>query len=232
MVNFLIIALTGLGIAGAFVAVMSQVVGKQRKAIRDSFTALETEVSDKESLIAQLKEIYGQMVELETVANAVRGYKQVNEALRAEKGRITITQTELETVETRLCELEEIERELQASNLETQEEFNILKKKEADLKAKNDQLQKELTTSSEEVDRLLKELDMTAQQREHLEAMKAEIVGTQEKIETILVQIEEANARYVDLKRRYDALDIEYAQLYEKFSDAEAMMEAKKEQQG
>lgn len=231
MLYALLIIVTGLAIAGVFVLLMSRVVGKQRKAIRDSFAALESEVKDKEELCAKLKESYAQMIELEAIAQVVASYKQLNESLRAEKGRITITATELETVESRLCELEEIERELQASNLETQEELNILKKKEADLKSKNQQLNNQLQTSTTEIDQLLKELEMTTQQREQLEAMKTEIVTTQEKTETVLIQIEEANARYVDLKRRYDALDIEYAQLYEKFSDAEAQIEAKKDQQ-
>ena len=49
-----------------------------------------------------------------------------------------------------------------------------------------------------------------------------QIVQTQEKVTTLLTEIEEATEQYFLLKQRYDALDIEYAQLYEKFSEAEA----------
>ncbi len=52
--------------------------------------------------------------------------------------------------------------------------------------------------------------------------MKAELLQTLERIDMLLVQIEQGNEQYFIMKRRYDALDIEYAQLFEKFSEAES----------
>jgi hypothetical protein len=49
--------------------------------------------------------------------------------------------------------------------------------------------------------------------------MKAEIEKAEEQIETLLTQITAGNEQYFILKKRYDALDIEYAQLYEKFAE-------------
>ena len=137
------------------------------------------------------------------------------------RGRITITQAELETVEGRLRELEEIERELEASGIETKEEINILEKKQADLASKNQTLQGKISESTQKLEAILGEMEFTAQQQEQIDAMKSQLLQTQEKIDTLLVQCEEGNQQYFILKQRYDALDIEYAQLYEKFAEAE-----------
>jgi len=53
--------------------------------------------------------------------------------------------------------------------------------------------------------------------------MTSQLTMAEEKIDTLILQIEIGNEQYFTLKRRYDALDIEYAQLYEKFSESEAM---------
>ena len=73
----------------------------------------------------KFEEIYGKMVPFPDLAEKVLETRSYEESLKAERGRITITQAELETVETRLRELDEIERELEASALETKEELNI-----------------------------------------------------------------------------------------------------------
>lgn len=172
----------------------------------------------------RLEELYGQMVELPSVAEQAKTLKSAQEALKAERGRITITQAELETIETRLRELEEIERELEASGIETKEELNILNKKEKELAARNDSLKSQISASVEQLEQLLGQIEVSTQVMEQVQSMKGELMMTEQKITDLLVQIEEGNEQYFILKQRYDALDIEYAQLYEKFSEAEAMM--------
>ena len=64
--------------------------------------------------------------------------------------------------------------------------------------------------------------EMNAKAKEQVDNMKRELVETQEKVDIVLMKIEQGNDQYYILKKRYDALDIEYAQLYEKFSETEA----------
>jgi len=40
-------------------------------------------------------------------------------------------------------------------------------------------------------------------------------------LSALLLQVEQGNEQYFQMKKRYDALDIEYAQLYEKFSESD-----------
>ena len=68
--------------------------------------------------------------------------------------------------------------------------------------------------------------ELTAQQQEQIDQMKSQLISTQEKIDTLITQCEEGNQQYFILKKRYDALDIEYAQLYEKFSLTQDQNEA------
>ena len=162
------------------------------------------------------------MVDVGSAQKIAAEIKTVREALKAERGRIMITQAELETVESRLRELEEIERELEASGIETQQELNILKKKHDELNEKNNHLKEQLNFSLQQLNQLLGEVEMTSQMAEEIDKMRIGVVNTQEKISLLLMQIENGNDQYFILKKRYDALDIEYAQLYEKFSEGES----------
>ena len=193
-----------------------------------------TVLEDRAKLVASLKEkletLYGSMVEMPSLIERAKELRAAQESLKAERGRITITQAELETIETRLRELEEIERELEASGIETKEELNILNKKQKDLTARNDALKSQIAASIQQLDQLLGQIEVSAQVQDQIQNMKGELLNTEQKITDLLTQIEMGNEQYFILKQRYDALDIEYAQLYEKFSEAEAMMGGEKKE--
>ena len=183
---------------------------------------LEAEVLTRKETIGELESLMRNTIEAAQLAEKTLTLTAIKEALKVERGRVTITQAELETVEDRLREFEEIERELEASGVEAKEELKILNKKAAELARKNDALKDQLSESNQALNELLKELEGNSQQQAHIEAIQTQILQTQEKVTTLLTEIEEATEQYFLLKQRYDALDIEYAQLYEKFSEAEA----------
>jgi chromosome segregation ATPase len=66
---------------------------------------------------------------------------------------------------------------------------------------------------------LMAEIEMTAQMQEQVNQMRSELLRSEEKIQTMLNQIQQSNEQYFNLKRRYDALDVEYAQLYQQFNE-------------
>ena len=176
------------------------------------------------TLTSKYEELYSGMVDLNQMRVKAKELKLLRDSLKTERGRITITQAELETVETRLRELEEIERELEASGLETKEELGILQKKQAELNEKNSALKAQIAASSEQMQQLMGELQLSAELSAQIQRMQTELLSSQEKVDTLLLNIEQGNEQYFILKKRYDALDIEYAQLFEKFSAAEEMM--------
>jgi len=222
MTYFLVIFISLL-VSGAFAFIFHRKISATQGGTREGLEQVEQIVQQRLVQKEQLAKLYESMVDLGTLQDLAHELYSIEEALKAERGRITITQAELETVEGRLRELEEIERELEASGLETKEELNILQKKQAELESKNQSLKKKLNEAVSQIDQLLQELQDNAAATEKIVTMKTQLLQTEERVNTLLVQIEEGNEQYFILKRRYDALDIEYAQLYEKFSELDAV---------
>lgn len=185
-------------------------------------------VKQRQGLLTELEGLSAELVNVDLLKDKGKELIELLESLKAERGRNTITQAELETVESRLRELEEIERELEASGIETKEELKILNKKQKDLSAKNDTLKEQIAASLSQMDQFMSQMQLTSEMQSQIDTMKTQLVLTQQKIDTLLMNIELGNEQYFILKKRYDALDIEYAQLFEKFSEAEAAMAAKK----
>jgi chromosome segregation ATPase len=228
-----VLIIIGAGLIGAIVVVallyrFKSAVGSQSSEVE---AIVAKELGAKQELVAKLRALYSTMVDTNSARNKIREIKALQETLKAERGRITITQAELETVETRLRELEEIERELEASGLETKEELTILEKKQRELVGKNDALKTKIADSAQQWEQLLKEIESNSQLFERAQAAKMELITTEERISTLMLQIEQGNEQYFILKRRYDALDIEYAQLYEKFSESEQAVTSARDKQ-
>jgi chromosome segregation ATPase len=116
-------------------------------------------------------------------------------------------------------ELEEIGRELEASQTETKEELKILRRKEDDMRDKNNSLRGQIADSLAKMDALIEEIELTAQMQNQVAFMKSELLKSEEKIQPMLNLIQDTNEQYFNLKRRYDALDVEYAQLYQQLTE-------------
>lgn len=212
-----------LGIIGLllFPGILFMFANGKKSSSDQLISRMESEIKEREALLSEAKSVKSELVEFDILKETALQAIDARDAARLERGRVTITQAELETVETRLREIDEIERELEASNIETQEELKILQKKESALTAKNASLKEQLATTLGELDKVLKELESNVEVTEKISRMKDELVRTEIKIEELLEQIKSGNEQYFILKKRYDALDIEYAQLYEKFAEVE-----------
>ncbi|MCB0334970.1 MAG: hypothetical protein KDD62_01650 [Bdellovibrionales bacterium] len=222
--GYAIIVIVGLVEALVFSYLIYSGVSAKKSALVSKVKKLEEALEEKTGLLGKIESLYDNMVDIGTLRNKAEEYLAIQESLKAERGRVTITQAELEAVENRLRELEEIERELEASAMETQEEFKILHKKREELSARNQKLKDELSASESALSQLLSDVQMSAEAQKEIEGMRAALVQAQSQIDTMLAEIEAGNDQYFVMKKRYDALDIEYAQLYEKFSEAEAML--------
>lgn len=201
------------------------VINSKTASARKAIKSITKEADEKSKIYQKICGLFGQMVDLKTIRERGAELLSIQDSMKAERGRITITQAELETIEGRLRELEEIERELEASGIETKEELNILQKKAKEMANKNTALKDQITNAVGQMDEAMGEIKLSAELQGQVDQAKLELIKTQEKIDLLLVQVEGSNEQYMNLKRRYDALDIEYAQLYEKFSEAEASIQ-------
>lgn len=221
------IIVVGLIEAVIFATVMFFFQNKKLSAASGVLHAYEAEEKKYEELQVQFQDLYRSMIGWAELKDRFQLVVEARDALKLERGRVTITQAELETVENRLRELDEVDREIQASSLETKEELRILNKKEKDLKNKNELMKNQIMSSLERMEAMMSQMELSAQAIAQVETMKTDLLRTQQKVDDILIQIELGNEQYFLLKQTYDALDIEYAQLYEKFSEAESMVQNK-----
>lgn len=220
--GFVIVLIVAIVEAGLAAGLLWVLMSKRMKSAGGGVEIYQAELDKRKGMEANLITLLSSMVEISKLAEKAAAIKQIQESLKAERGRITITQAELETVETRLRELDEIERELEASALETKEEIKILKRKEGDLSNKNQQLKQQIDVTKENVVKILKDVQMSSEMQDQVRQMETNLLATEMKIDNLLASIEQGNEQYFILKSRYDALDIEYAQLYEKFAEAES----------
>jgi chromosome segregation ATPase len=183
------------------------------------YETLKDEVQQKRDLWSRVEALRAELGDEKEFTLKAREYISARETLKIERGQAMLSQVELETLEGRLRELEEISRELEASATETKEELKILQRKQDELSSKNAALRGQIADSVSKMEALMAEIEMTAQMQEQVNQMRSELLRSEEKIQTMLNQIQQSNEQYFNLKRRYDALDVEYAQLYQQLNE-------------
>ena len=201
---------------GAFLFTQAK---KKNSGAAESAKNIEEEVALKRESAEKIKTLSSGLMDIAILRDKLAELLLSKESLKAERGRVTITQAELETIEVRLRELDEISRELEASMTETKEELKILQRKEKELSNKNDALREQIANSLSKMDEIISQIELTSQMQEQITRAKSELLKTEEQIQTLLEEIQAGNEQYFILKKRFDALDIEYAQLYEKFAE-------------
>ena len=201
-------------LVGAFLFRRALVAGKEANAGNNQ---VKEEVATKRELWSRLESIRQEMASPADYEKAKAELNVARESLKAERGRVIITQAELESVEVRLRELDEVNRELEASALETKEELKVLQKREGELKTKNEELRVQIEHSTTKMEALMSEIEMSVQMQEQVKVMKADLLKAEEQVETLMNEIQKGNEQYSISKRRYDALDVEYAQLYQQY---------------
>jgi len=214
--TILLVAVVQSLLVGVFLFRRALSEGKEANA---GSTMIREELSIKRELWNRLESLRQEMASPQEHEKALSGLNVARESLKAERGRVIITQAELESVEVRLRELDEVNRELEASTLETKEELKILQKREVDLKTKNEELRVQIADSTTKLEALMSEIEMSVQMQEQVKMMRADLLKSEEQVETLMNEIQKGNEQYFISKRRYDALDVEYAQLYQQYME-------------
>lgn len=218
MVWIIIVSLIFVSCSASTIWLLYSKVTARKALLMQNLVTLEEEMKTKQGILTELATLTLGLAPAVLIERGKAVIAQKEEELRAERGRMTITQAELEAVDVRLRELEEIERELENSGIEAAKELEMLRIQEHEIGEKNAQLKVQLESAFFQLDLLLAQLSHSQQTVESLNKLKTEILESQEKNEYYEEQISAINHTYMELKRAYDALDIEYAQLYEKQS--------------
>ncbi len=220
----IIVTIVELGLVGfGLWYIFNQKIG----AAYTSLTSLKEQILQRRKIKTDIEERAEKMISIEVLAFAVTQYRKIESEFESERTKVAIAQAEVDLSEKRLRELAEMEREIQNSRIDLEQELEALKTKESQLRDKNDKLKNEITDSMQHAEELIWEIELSSQIVEQVKFVKSHLLSTEEKIERLLIQIEEANKQFGNMKIRYDALDIEYAQLYEKSQAAENQNKAR-----
>jgi hypothetical protein len=216
----IVVALIFLAAAGFISFSLFRKVNGQKEITLLNLNTLQTELEEKKQILENLAKFSVGLIMAEDRDKAQEGLSAVREAVESEKGRVTILQAEAEAVDIRLRELEEIERELDSSGIEAAREMGMLRAQDKDIEFRNTKL----FEMHEEAELLLNRISSNVTDPEVLsliEKARADLKGSQERLKHFQDELPTLNEKYMSLKRAYDALDIEYAQLYEKQSSKE-----------
>lgn len=214
----LIVGILQAAVVGVVIFLRARAVNAGRESVYANVLA---EVGEKRALWTRIQELSHEMADPQQLLLSAKAFTTARESLKAERGRVTIAQAELDMIEVRLRELEEITRELEASTTETKEELKILQRKEEDLKSKNDHLRVQIAETINKMETIMSEIEMSAQMQEQVLKLRGDLLQSEEQGQTLLNEIQRGNEQYFILKRRYDALDVEYAQLYQQFNEGQ-----------
>jgi chromosome segregation ATPase len=212
----IIVVLFFIGGVGALLLVITRKIAGGREVLEKNNRIREETLVKKKEILSDLAMIALGYVPVEDLHAAHNEIATLEETLRAQRGKLTITESELEAVETRQRELEEIERELEASNIEVGRELEMIRSQEHDLHERNEALKPHIENSMFVADLIGDDKSTPANVASACGSVKIEIKKMEEQIIWFGDQTSMINQKYMDLKRAYDALDIEYAQLYEK----------------
>jgi len=190
--------------------------GSVEKSHEENLARAKKELELKNSTFEDIASAVIRMTTEEKIFEAKDGLVEYEALLSAEKGKQAIAEAEIDALDIRLRELEELRRELEVSNMDAIKEVEMLKAQERDMSNKNLGIQDQLKNSFDQLEILISMLSSNAKAVEQLNKSKTELVEVEKSITFYEIEITRINKQYVTLKRAYDALDIEYAQLYEK----------------
>jgi chromosome segregation ATPase len=214
MIFIILLALLEGAICSLILVVIAK---KQNKEIVAYSKLLESVSSERRATFEKLELFKQHLVPVKDLRIKVDATIEQSYIIQAERGRTAITQAESESIEGRLKELEEIERELEASEEEGRQELEVFKTREGELRDRNDDLKNQINSSLQIIEKLKGELNLSSELQRVFSTLQDDLIQTQDQIDELIDQISKGNDQGFQLKRRYDALDIEYAQLYEKF---------------
>lgn len=212
MIAILLALLGALAVFGIIFQSAKKIGGSQKADIEK----LQKAVSEREILLDKVRNLSGELVSADEIGEKGRVLNAMRLASESESARFAILQAEIEAVEIRLRELEEIERELEAGTTDAVAELKGIENQLGDIGTKGDLVSGSLEKIQSLMAGLQGELSQAPEIKADAENVMKIVGETNTITENLLTFLKDAANGYHKLKLRYDALDIEYAQLFEK----------------
>jgi hypothetical protein len=212
-----IFGIIGAGVVFALVFQTAKKIGGSQKL---DIEKLQKAVEERSVLLDKVRALSSELVTSDEIGEKGKILNAMRLASESESARFAILQAEIEAVEIRLRELEEIERELQAGTTDAVAELRGIEKQLGEIDAKGEVVKASLA----QIQALMGGLQAELAQQPDIQSSADSVLKTAGETNVVaanlLVFLRDAAAGYHKLKLRYDALDIEYAQLFEKMQQS------------
>lgn len=214
----MIFANIGLAFVGSvlIISMLMRQLTRRQVLVQEAYQVVCTEATQKKEILSQLADLAAGMVSASAVHEAEQRRDEVFERISEVKSAIAAVEAQQLSVESRLREIEELEREMESNSIEAQRELELLRDQEKAMREETERLRQRVNSSVEMLEQLLVELSSSQSAVDKLTNAKTELLNTESKIDYYSEGISQLNSQYMELKKGYDALDIEYAQLYER----------------
>ncbi len=189
---------------------------KVDQAQQENIRVAKEEHANKKNKLTEFASLALGYVKTEEITDANNLIQSIEMQLNSEKGKQAIAEAEVEALDLRLRELEELKRELEVSNLDAIKEVEMLKAQQRDMANQNEGIKSQIKYSLDQIDLLIGMLENNEAAQAELSKSREHLIEAEKKILFYEIEITKINKQYIGLKKAYDALDIEYAQLYEK----------------
>ncbi len=188
----------------------------QKRMAENSLARVKNEQRQMQGILEELAQAALSLEQPEVRDELSVKLQLLKDNLSTEEGQLSIAKAELEAFSRRTTELDAMADELKNSSTDSGAELEMLQSQERSIAERNEVLRSELEKVYVEIDSLVQALTASEQTVDLLTRARTDLGEAQTRLTTAQDGIAALNKSYVGLKKSYDALDIEYAQLYEK----------------
>lgn len=183
---------------------------------KNLFKDIEIDISDKKEVLNEVYQLARKTISTADLDKLKSDVKKIESAVGKSREAFEKVEGEHAKKEAELKELRELEAELETSESQAKEHLLVLEEENKRMQVENEELLDRLQETLSTLDKLMVELEEIKGAAEQLNEAKTQMLESQGKIEFYETDIQQISQNTIDLKSAYDALDIEYAQLYEK----------------
>lgn len=195
-----------------FVAIKKVVSGsldKERKTFTEQITTVTTKLDD----LAQYGESYAPKTLLDIIVSKIEG---IGSELAKEKTQLTTIEAKLDEAQKKVEVKESQQQDVKTAKDEDQAVLEQLLSTFADLSSESTVLEQKLAQSLKNLDVILAESSLTADQKEGLQDLSNAMTEAGSRLRDLITQHSQINERLAMLKQQHTELEDEYTKLVEK----------------
>lgn len=191
-------------------------IAAPEKAYNESIKNIENLVEDRKKSLKDAAQFSLGFIDVDYYEQLHKQVEELSGVVYSKKQQVLSLENEVLKAELSLKEVEDVKKEIEITQIETKKEVDLLKAQDSDMAEQNAQAKQALQDIIKNVSPIFEALASLEGSDAIVDALFMQTGNADQKLEFFQTEIQGFNKKYLELKEQYDALDIEYAQLYEK----------------